>query len=300
MMIGAARRRGLLALSVSCALALLPLVARAAPPPVPVPAVARPQRIVSVGGAVTEIVFALGAGGSVVATDSSSRFPAEAEKLPKIGYVRSVSVEGIIAQNPTLVLLHEGAGPPAAVEQLKRSGLPVHVVPEAGSVEDARGRIRHVAKFLGRAAEGEAVIKRLDADINQATVLAKIIKTPPRVLFLYARGPGAVSVGGKDSSAAIMIALAGGKNAVDDFTGFQPLTAEAAVGAAPDVLLLPQHGFDSVGGREGLLKLPGLGATPAVKNNRIVSVDDGPLLGYGPRMGQALLALARSFADPKR
>ncbi|NDJ33535.1 MAG: ABC transporter substrate-binding protein [Chloroflexi bacterium] len=111
------------------------------------------------------------------------------------------------------------------------------------------------------------------------------------MMFIYARGAGAVSVAGTDTGAATMIEMAGGENAVTEFDGYQPITAEAVVAAAPDVILMMTRGLESLGGVEGLLEQPGIAATPAGENRRVVVVDDLYLLGFSTRTATATLDL---------
>jgi len=253
------------------------------------------QRIVSIGGAVTEIVYALGAASSVVGIDSSSVYPEATAQLPNVGYLRTVSAEGMIALQPSLVITTTEMGPPAALEQLRAAGIPVLALDAAPNVGAARARIRGVARALGREADGERLLSRLDQDLATAQARVGQRRTTPRVLFLYARGGGTLLVSGSATAAAEMLALAGATNAIADFQGFKPLTAEAAVAAAPEVILIPTRGANSLGGTQAVWALPGLELTPAGRSRRLVQMDDLYLLGFGPRLGQAVADLANGL-----
>jgi iron complex transport system substrate-binding protein len=249
-------------------------------------------RIVSVGGTVTEIVYALGCGADVVAIDTSSVHPPEAQRLPQVGYQRTLAAEGIAAQRPTRLLLSAEAGPPAAVAQLRGLGVPLDIVPAGASVEGAKERIRSVARALGKPAEGEDLVRTLSAQMADAEALLRGATSKPKVLFVYARGAGALMVGGADTPADAMIQLAAGENAARGFEGFKPLTAEAVATGAPDVILVAERGLASIGGIDGLLAQPGVELTPAGKARRVVTMDDLLLLGFGPRLGLAVRELA--------
>jgi iron complex transport system substrate-binding protein len=253
------------------------------------------SRIVSVGGTVTEITFALGAGEQVVAVDTSSTYPPEAVRLPKVGYQRQLAAEGVLALNPSLILISTEAGPPEAVEQLKNAGVPVLIVPIEYTVDGAKRAIRMLAEALGRVERGSDLIAQLDTDLAEARQVAATLNPKPRVLFLYARGPNTVNAAGAKTSADEIIRLAGGQNAITDFEGFKPLTAEAAAAAAPDALLLFESGLKSLGGEEGLLRVPGVAQTPAGQKGRIIAMDGLYLLGFGPRLGAAARDLAREL-----
>ena len=255
---------------------------------------ATPRRIVSIGGAVTETVFALGAGPRVVAVDSSSVFPAEADALPEVGYQRTLAAEGILALQPDLVIAAAEAGPPAALEQLRRAGVEVALMPPADTIGAAADRIRAIGAALGDPTAGNAMATRVEQAAVEARSRAR--QVPTRVLFLYARGGGTAMVSGTGTPAAAMIALAGAQPAMTAWDGFRPLSAEAAVAAAPDVILIPSRGLGSLGGIDGVLAMPGLGDTPAGRARRVVALDDLLLLGFGPRLPQAIDALTQALA----
>jgi len=260
-----------------------------------------PARIVSVGGGVTEAVFALGLGDHVVAVDTSSVYPAAVSKLPQVGYHRALSAEGVLSQRPDVVVLTDEAGPPAAIAQLKSAGVNVVVIHEQHSILGAKQKITTLAKALDVVERGAPLIAAIDADLKKAApVVAAALAKKLKVMFVYSRGTSAVSVAGDDTAAAAMIALAGGTNAVVGLKSYAPLTAEAALMAAPDVIVLPARGLASSGGIDGVLALPGLKDTPAGKHRRVVAVDDLLLLGFSPRVGQGVLDLATALNAPTK
>ena len=251
------------------------------------------NRVVAVGGAVTETVYALGAESRLVGCDTSSVYPEAATKLPQVGYARTLSAEGVLALKPDLILGTDETGPPAVVQQLRDSGVRIVLVKSADhSVLGTQAQVRAVAEALGLKDKGEAIAAKLGRDF---AAVPKPAKTP-RVLFLYARGGGTMNVAGRATAADAIIGLAGGVNAVDGYEGYKPLTAEAAISAAPDVILLPSRGMDSVGGLDGVLSQPGLAQTPAGKARRVVAMDDLLLLGFGPRAGEGALELAKRLS----
>lgn len=251
-----------------------------------------PQRLVTVGGPVTEIVFALGLGDRIVATDTSSTYPGETRALPKVGYQRQLSAEGVLSLRPTAVLLSEEAGPPAALALLRDSGVPVFVAAGPPSADGARVRIRTVAKVLKVPERGEVLLRTMDQELLRAQTLPDAGQVS--VLFLYARGPGTAMVGGRGTQVDEMLRLAGARNAAQ-VEGYKPISTEGVVTAAPSILLLTSRGLDSLGGVAGLLALPGFAQTPAGKERRIVVLDDQLLLGFGPRLGQAVTELRASL-----
>lgn len=249
------------------------------------------SRVLTLGGPVTEIVYALGQGGKVIATDTSSYYPAAAAQLPKVGYQRSVSAEGVISQKPTLILGTTEAGPPAAIKQLRDTGISTLILEADPSVQGAKNKILAIGKVFGVSAKAEVLARGIDLDLSQAKAYFTQIKRKPKVLFVYARGAGTILASGTGSSADGMIGLSGAVNAITAYTGYKPLTSEAVVAAQPDVVLFLSEGLQSIGGVDGALKLPGIALTPAGKSGRIVAMDDLYLLSFGPRLGKAVIDL---------
>lgn len=252
------------------------------------------EKIAAIGGPITEIIFALGAGDRVALIDASSVYPPESQQLPRVDYFRKMSAEPILAHNPSAALIIEGAQPPAAVEQVA-SAVPVHRIAESATIDEAFERVETIAALLGKQEAGATLIAQMKADLDRAAAHREAATEKPKVLFIYARGPNTLLVAGQETSADTMLNLAGAENAAQGFTGFKPLTAEAVVAAAPEVFLMPDKGAESLGGWDGIAKLPGVQETPAFAAKRLVTVDDGALLGFGPRVGEALLEMQREL-----
>ncbi|MGD9892387.1 MAG: hemin ABC transporter substrate-binding protein [Dehalococcoidia bacterium] len=255
------------------------------------------SRIIPLNGDIAEVIWALGLGDNVIATDTSATYPEAATTLPKIGYQRQLSAEGVLSLNPTLVIGNEAAGPPAVIEQIRGAGVPVVILPSATTLDGAVEKIRAVAAALGVPERGGQIAAQTQTEIAAAQALAATATSKPRVAFLYVRGAATQQLGGKGTSADALIAAAGGVDAGSEagVQGFKPLTPEALVTAQPDVLLLLMAGLESVGGVDGLLTLPGVAQTPAGKNRRVLDYDDQYLLGMGPRVGQALMDLVKGL-----
>lgn len=251
------------------------------------------SRIVPLNGDIAEIVWALGLGENVVGTDVSATYPEEAQELPKFGYQRELNAEGILSLNPSVVIGTEEAGPPEVIEQIRASGVPVVILEDPPTLEAPEQKIRGVAEALGVPEKGEELATRTREEIDEALELAGEAESEPRVMFLYVRGQGTQMIGGRGSTADTLIQAAGGIDAGTEagIDGYRPLTPEALSAAQPDVLLLLSAGLESVGGEEGLLRIPGIAETPAAQEGRILAYDDLYLLGMDPRTGQALREL---------
>jgi iron complex transport system substrate-binding protein len=247
------------------------------------------SRIIPLNGDLAEVVFALGLGANVVATDVSATYPAEAAALPKVGYQRTLSAEGILSFRPTVVIGNTDAGPPPVIAQLRAAGVPVVILDVEPSLRAPAQKIELVAEALGVPQRGADLAKETTASIKAATKLAKQAKKDkPRAMFLYLRGASTQMIGGQGTGVDVMVRAANATDAAAGLTGFVPVTAEAIVAGAPDVLIVTTSGLQSVGGIDGLLKIPGLAQTPAGATRTVLAYDDQLFLGGGPRTGAAL------------
>jgi iron complex transport system substrate-binding protein len=249
-------------------------------------------RVLSLGGAVTETVYAIGAGPLLVGADDTSLYPPAAVKLTKVGYVRTLGAEGLLSLAPTVVLASADAGPPAALARLRDAGVQLLTLREAHTADAALARVHDIGKALGRVAEAAAVATALEADLAQMRADLDKIKNRPRVLFLLTAGRGAPMGAGRDTAADAMIALAGGVNAMADTRLYRPISAEAVLMAAPDLVVTTADTLAGVGGLPGLRALPGLAETPALRQGRVYDFDALYLLSFGPRLAHAIHDLA--------
>ncbi|WP_051821511.1 heme/hemin ABC transporter substrate-binding protein [Streptomyces sp. NRRL F-5065] len=260
--------------------------------------VERAERIVPLSGSLSEIVFTLGLGDRVVARDVSATFD-QAAGLPVVTRGHDVSAESVLSLRPDLVVAETTTGPQEAVDQIRAAGVPVLFVKAATGLADVGPRIRTVADALGVPDAGRELTRRSEERIEAVRDDVPAVTDKPRVAFLYLRGSASVHLlGGRDSGAVSLIEAAGGIDAgaasgLDkDFTA---ITGEALAKAAPDAILVMSKGLASVGGVDGLAAIPGIAQTPAGMDRRIVSVEDGVLLNYGPRTDQVLRSVVEQL-----
>ncbi|MEU0377701.1 ABC transporter substrate-binding protein [Streptomyces cyaneofuscatus] len=258
------------------------------------------DRIVPLTGSLSEIVFTLGFGKQVVARDITATFE-QAEKLPVVTRAHDVSAESVLSLKPTVVLADTTTGPAEAIDQIRDAGIPLVVVDPAKGLDDVGRRIDAVAEALGVPAAGSELKARTESRIAavQKTIPDHADGKKPRVAFLYLRGSASVYLlGGAESGASSLLEAAGAVDAGKasglnkDFTA---ITSEALAKAAPDAILLMSKGLDSVGGMDGLVKIPGIAETPAGMDRRVVSIDDGVLLNYGPRTDRVLAEIVEQL-----
>ncbi|AZN35206.1 heme/hemin ABC transporter substrate-binding protein [Iodobacter ciconiae] len=245
---------------------------------------AAPKKIVTLGGSLTEIVYALNAEAHLVAVDQSSIYPPAASKLPKVGYYRAFSVEGVLSQKPDLILASDQAGPPEALAKLQRTGVPVIVLPSAPNLAALEKRISGIASVLQEEEKGKSMIANLKREVTPAPA------SHTRALLLISRS-GSPEGAGNETTADAILKLAGLRNVLAKQNGYKPLSMESIAALQPDVIVLSTMSIQNLGGMEKVLAMPGLAQTPAAKNKKIVVMDDLLLLGFGPRLPEALQQL---------
>jgi len=247
------------------------------------------QRIVSLGSSITEILYAIGAQDQIVAVDSGSLYPEAAKTLPKTGYMRTLSAEGLLSLQPTLIIATSEAGPPQALAYLKDAGVELLILPEKHTLEGVEEKITAIARRLAKTERGQELV---DALHLAEKTLAEPVACQPKAVFVSSRGAHGLMAAGTHTAAHAMLMLAGAKNVADSYTGYKPLSAEYLMMASPDVIVTKQRTLDTAGGEEAFLKTPALLETPAGRQKRVVAMDDIYILGFGPRCGQAALDLA--------
>lgn len=252
--------------------------------------VAKPSalKIVSLNGAVTEVVAALGHENEIVGVDVTSTYPESVKKTAKdLGHVaHGVSIEAIMALQPTLILATDKDMTPDLLAKIKASGVKFEVFKHEFTPDGAKKLIAEVAAALNHK-DFKALQDKIDADLKNV----KPIANAPKVLFIYARGANMLLVSGTGTPVDRVIALAGGKNAITEFEDFKPLTPEALIKGNPDVILMFSSGVESLNGNANVLKIPGVDKTSAGKNKKVITMDGELLSGFGPRLGEAAAQL---------
>src|SRR5690606_28899390 len=240
------------------------------------------NKIVSLNGAITETIAALGKGGEIVGKDVTSTYPADltAKDLGHVG--RGMTIEGLMSVNPTLIIGTTKEENPDLMGKIKESGIKLELVDQEYSVEGAKNLIKKVSEIIG-VSEVQNLNDKIDADLAQMQAFEK----KPKVLFIYARGAGNLMVAGTGTPMEALIKIAGADNAVTEFADFKPLTPESLIQGNPDVILMFDSGIQSMGGMDGILKVPGIEQTNAGKNKKIVTMDGGLMSNFGPRVGEA-------------
>ncbi len=261
---------------------------------------AGPQRIVCIGAAYNEMIYALGAQANLVGVDYSSTYPPEIKKLPTVGYHRALSAEGILSLRPTLIIDDNNIGPDNVVRQLQALRIPMKTFQaKDDSIDGTKALLREMGAFFHKGQRAEELCARMDREMAAAGDAAKKYRTTPRVAVIHFGRASNVYLlvgnggGGDAGTAGKMVELAGGKMAIQQRGMQRMISPEIIAKSNPQVILMTEYGFDRLGSTEQAKTLPGVGETDAARNNRIYRVPEHELMYFGPDAGENLIKLAQ-------
>ncbi|GMQ99046.1 MAG: hemin ABC transporter substrate-binding protein [Acidimicrobiia bacterium] len=250
--------------------------------------------IVSLTGDLTEIIFELGLGSNVVGVDVTTTYPPEAAAMNEqgntVGFAQQLTPEAVLRFNPSLVIGDQTIAPQETIDQLRAAGIPVIILESRTTLDGALAKIGDVAEILDVPDAGTELILRVGNEIDAATTLANSAPDQPTIAYIYTRGPQLVLLFGLGMPTQAMIE---GANAIDagvtsGILGPAPVTPEALIAAAPDVIVLPEAGIAAMGGLEAFKEVPGIADTPAGQTDSFLIYDEAYFFNLGPRVGLAL------------
>ncbi len=250
------------------------------------------SRIISIGGSITEILYALGLQQRIIAVDTTSLYPPNALKdKPNVGYMRQLSPEGVLGLSPTLMLAIEGSGPREAIDILERAKVPFVVVPDRFSAEGVIDKIRIISTDVGVPRRGECLANSVRQDLAALDIQRKQIPQQVKVAFILSLVNGRPVIAGQETAADGIIRMAGAANVFDDFDRYKPVNDEAIAAARPDAVLVMDRGEHALSA-DTVFSEAGLALTPAAEHKALISMDGLYLLGFGPRTVRAARDLA--------
>lgn len=252
------------------------------------------QRVVSIGGDVTEIVYALGSGEQLVGRDSTSLRPAAALKLPDVGYMRQLNSEGILALKPSMVLVNAQAKPAQVLQQLSQVGVKLVTIPATPSLDAIAQKVDLIAKALGKTEQAKPILTSLN---QQIVALNQPVTMQHKALYIMANSGMHSLVAGKGTAADIVLRQAGLINVMGQVPHYQQMSQEGIIAAAPEIVIIDRQSLQQLGGPAQLWKLPGLAMTPAGKQQRVILIDQMDLLGFGLETPKAILQLRQDVAQ---
>lgn len=251
------------------------------------------ERIISLNGAITEILADLGEKQNIVAVDVTSTFPEDLKQTATdLGHTSKISIESIMALNPSILYATEKDITDDMKAQLQKSGIRLEIIKQVFTVNGTKDMIKTIAESLNKT-DYDHLLTRIDKDLEGLHKFEK----QPKVLFIYARGAATLLVAGDETPVNNVISLAGGINAVTEFKDFKPLTPESLLNSNPDYILMFTTGLESMGGINGVLKIDGINQTNAGKNKKVIAMDGQLLAGFGPRVGQAAKELNHLLSE---
>ncbi|BDS09318.1 heme/hemin ABC transporter substrate-binding protein [Aureispira anguillae] len=259
-------------------------------------------RIVSLNGTITELLHTFKLQDKIVGVDVTSTYPESVKSIANLGHTSQLNTEAILELKPNLILIDEKTVGNKALEGLEEAGIDIQVIQIPQTLDGSLKVAQQLGTLLDQTIETEVLAKKIEQNTKKINDLVAKVTEKPKVLFIYARGAQAMMVAGKNTFAEKMIELAGGIPVVQEFESFKPLTAEALLQYQPEAILMFNSGLASLAdeakeqtGKEQLLAIPGVGQTPAGKNQKIITMEGLYLSGFGPRSSDAALELATAL-----
>ncbi len=255
------------------------------------------RQLITAGGTITEIVHELGFGEEIIATDITSTYPATMQELPSIGYRNQIKAEGILSLGANVVLAEADYLNPEVIEQLRSAQVEVRLFDKPMKVAETYQLIDDLSQYLEVPDKGKQLKEELQQDIRALESYRSAHPKKAKIAFVMARGPETVFLAGEETFAEELFELAGLENTAEGFKDFIPLSPEALISMNPDYLLLFESGLATLGGKDGVSSIKGITETTAYREGNIISMDGHYISGFGPRVGEAALELAKAINE---
>ena len=253
------------------------------------------SKIVVAGGSITEIIYFLGMEDTLVGVDITSNFPKEAKKLKSIGYLRNLSIEGILSLSPGLVLAEKDIGPPIIVNQLRQTSIDLRIIKEKYDLNGIHNKILCVSKILDASLDDNENYVKFKNKLNRVRKLKKN-NIKKILLILMMRGSSPV-VAGKNTSGQGFIDMTGHENSMSDLNGWKPVSSEEIIKKNPDYIIITKRAFKNFSSLDQFLSIPGISSTLAAKKKNIIVKDGMSMLGFGPRTINVALDIDKKIGD---
>ncbi len=247
------------------------------------------DRVVSIGGSITEIIYELEEAHRLVARDSTSTYPDSTSMLPDVGYMRALSPEGILSMDPNLIIAEDGSGPQETIDLLTQASIPFIKISDGFTRQGIIQKILQVGDALGVKAKAKKIAARINDELMDAESKShQYSGKRKKVLFILSTRGGKILASGTNTAADGIIRMAGAINAINSFNGYKPLSDEAVTVAAPDVILMMDRRGNHGSGDEELFSMPSISTTPAAETKSLIRMNGLYLLGFGPRTASAI------------
>lgn len=257
-------------------------------PPIKHPGDVQYQRIISAGGSITEIIHALGLMDNVIAVDSSSLYPPAVHQLPKVGYFRSLGAEGLLSLSPDLLIAARGAGPSSVLSQVENSGVMVRQFAQSTyTLGSWKALVSDVGRFFGKQDQATALITTAIKNIKAAQKSRLYAKQEINAIALLNSGQRGPIAAGANTMPDLLMELAGINNLAGDLEGYKPYSTESLASKKLDLILVPHHNLEGMGGIEGVCKQTAI-KFATVDGCNVQVMDALLLLGFGSRIDEAV------------
>ncbi|MBB1365314.1 ABC transporter substrate-binding protein [Pseudoalteromonas sp. SR44-5] len=245
------------------------------------------ERIVSAGGTLTEIIFALDKQNTLVAVDQSSLYPKQATQLDQIGYYRDLAAEGVLSVRPTKLLALEGAGRAQALAQIEATGVELIHYKKPNSINDLLNLVKRLGKDLNANDKAQVLVAQIKNSLPP-----KASNETHSALFLLSANERGLVAAGTDTVADLLLDYAGVTNLGATHKGFKVINNEVLAVKQPDFLIAPAHVVYSLGGKEAFCNQPTLRLLTAAKQCRLLVMDSLLSLGMSPRIATGIKELS--------
>lgn len=252
-----------------------------------------PRRIVSAGGSITEIMYALGLGERIVAVDTSSFYPPKATTLPQVGYFRSLAAEGVMSLNPDMLVVAKGAGPNVVLEQVQALGVEVKTYEQSQyTLESWKTLISEIGEDFDKTSAARELIKSVTAQITHHQKNSNFTNNPINAIALLSIGQRGPVAAGKNTVPDLLMQLAGINNVARSLEGYKPFSTELLAEQKIDLLLVPSHIVDGLGGKDAICENQIVKMATSNKCNLFV-MNGLLLMGFGARLDQGVSEMIR-------
>ena len=240
------------------------------------------SNVVVAGGSITETIYYLGHQSKISAVDRTSRYPIEAKKLPSIGYVRNLSVEGVLSLNPSIVIGENDMGPSTVVDKIISTGIDLRIIPEIQTTEGIYKKVKCINSIFPKSKFSQKKIQSLKESIKNLQILRNK-SNPKKVMVILSIFGSSPIVAGKDTSGNSFIEILNLKNIANDFSGWKAVGIEHITKMNPDVILITKRGSKGYDNPQNLANSQIFKYTKAAKKQNIFILDGLAMLGFSPR-----------------
>ena len=255
-----------------------------------------PSRIVAAGGSIAEMLYSLGAGGFIVAVDSTANYLPETKDLPSVGYVRNLSAEGILALKPSLILGEHDMGPAEVLNQISSVEVEVKRIEERHSTQGIIDKFVCIARVLDKEGAAREVLKSQFAEIVSSLEKTNVARADtPRAALILNFVDNQPIIAGANTSGDGLLRMAGAENVFSDIEGWKPLSRELLIAANPEHIVVTERALKSIGGLQGMLSDPLLASTDALNGDNVHAYGGMSLLGFGLQTLEVALSLKKAI-----